>query len=142
MSQTVAHSGKARASDPQVAKSVTDAPLSTDQMAEQLRTALSHMAGGEQAPAPPNGAPVGAAAVVMHAKRELSLISGLEADRVSSVINEPDGWHVTVDLIELSRIPHSTDVIAAYDAVFAPDGTLQSYHRRRRYLRDQMTEDE
>lgn len=142
MSQTAAHTTKARGPDPQVAKPIPDGPSSVDQMAEQLRVTLSHMAVGEPAPVPIRAAPIGAAAVVVHAKRELSLISGLEADRVSSVVSEPDGWHVTVDLIELRRIPPSTDVIAAYDAVFTPDGTLQSYHRRRRYLRDQISEDE
>jgi len=111
-------------------------------MAERLRATLSHMAVGEPASIPFRAAPIGAAAVVVHAMRELSQISGLEADRVSSVLSEPDGWHVTVDLIELRRIPPSTDVIAAYDAVFSPDGALLSYHRRRRYLRDQMSEDE
>jgi len=141
MSQTAAHTIKTRGPDPQVAKSITDGPSSTDHMAEQLRATLSHMAVGEPASVPNRAAPIGAAAVVVHAKRELSLINGLEADRVSSVVNEPDGWHVTVDLIELKRIPPSTDVIAAYDAVFALDGTLVSYHRSRRYLRDQMSED-
>lgn len=137
MSQPAAHIKKTR-----VAKPILEGTSSVDQMAEQLRVTLSHMAGEEPAPVPIKIGPIGAAAVVVHAKRELSLISGLEADRVSSVISEPDGWHVTVDLIELRRIPPSTDVIAAYDAVFAPDGTLQSYHRSRRYLRDQMSEDE
>jgi hypothetical protein len=110
-------------------------------MAEQLRATLSHMAGGSPAPATATAKPISAADVVVHALKELSRVSGLPGDHVSSVACEPDGWHVTVDLIELRRIPASTDVIAAYDALFAPDGSLVSYHRRRRYFRDQMTEE-
>lgn len=143
MSRREARSTKVRNREPQeIIHSSRPDSLDTDEMAERLRSTLADMARGEPSPTIVKTAPVGAAAVVLLAKRELSLITGLEADRVSSVINEPDGWHVTVDLIELSRIPHSTDVIAAYDAVFSPEGTLLSYHRSRRYLRDQMSEDE
>ena len=67
-------------------------------------------------------------------------ITGLDADRVSSVLHTPDGWQVTVDLVELRRIPAATDVIAAYEALLGPTGMLLSYRRTRRYLRDQMFE--
>ncbi len=132
--------------DPRVAQSNPAGPASTDQpvdqMAEQLRAKLSQMAAGDLTPVPTTAKPMKAADVVVHAMKELAHISGLDADHVSSVACEPDGWHVTVDLIELKRIPASTDVIAAYDALFSPDGSLLSYHRRRRYFRDQMTEDQ
>lgn len=150
MSQRAERTAKVHRPEPQVTKSRrtdslaidgTSGPLAADKMAAQLRATLADMAGSDTAPVARRAAPIGAAAVVVLAKEELSRINGLEADRVSSVVNEPDGWHVTVELIELKRIPPSTDVIAAYDAVFAPDGALVSYHRSRRYLRDQMSED-
>ena len=84
---------------------------------------------------------VGAAAVARHAKAELENITGLDADRVSAVEQMPDGWHVTVDLVELRRIPAATDAIAAYEATFGPTGVLLSYHRTRRYMRDQMLDE-
>jgi hypothetical protein len=87
------------------------------------------------------GETAGAAAVAKHAKAELESITGLDADHVSAVLQEPDGWHVTVDLVELRRIPASTDVLAAYEAVLGPTGILLSYHRTRRYFRDQMLEE-
>ncbi|MGD0023966.1 MAG: gas vesicle protein GvpO, partial [Xanthobacteraceae bacterium] len=67
--------------------------------------------------------------------------TGLDADHVSAVVHKPDGWHVTVDLVELRRIPAATDVLAAYEALLGPTGTLLSYHRTRRYFRDQMLEE-
>ena len=142
MSQRAARTAKVHLPDPQVSELGPTDPSSTDQMAERLRATLAHMGAGDLAPVTIRAAPVSAADVVVLARDELSRINGLEADRVSSVVSEPDGWHVTVDLIELKRIPPSTDVIAAYDAVFALDGSLLSYHRSRRYLRDQMSEDE
>ena len=83
-----------------------------------------------------------AAEIATRAKTGLSRITGLAADHVSAVRNDADGWHVTVDLIELKRIPASTDVLAAYQAVFAPTGSLLSYRRTRRYFRDQMMEEQ
>ena len=83
----------------------------------------------------------GAAAIAQHAKAELQGITGLDADHVSAVMHKPDGWHVTVDLVELRRIPAATDVLAAYEAVLGPTGTLLSYQRTRRYFRDQMLEE-
>ncbi|MCZ7596148.1 gas vesicle protein GvpO [Hyphomicrobium sp.] len=142
MSQSAARTTKGHGPEAQVAQSNPAGPPSTDQMAEQLRAKHSHMVAGDPAPVPATAKPMRAAEVVVQAMKELAHISGLQADHVSSVACEPDGWHVTVDLIELKRIPASTDVIAAYDAVFAPDGSLLSYHRRRRYFRDQMTEDQ
>ena len=82
-----------------------------------------------------------AAAVAQRAKAELEAITGLDADHVSAVQQEPDGWHVVVDLVELRRIPAATDVLAAYEAVLGPTGLLLSYRRTRRYFRDQMIEE-
>jgi hypothetical protein len=140
MSPRAAHAArKAHRREPGGSPAVPPAPAATEEMAKQLRQTLSQMDPPRVAAAPPKS--MRASDMVVHAMKELAHISGLEADHVSSVECEPDGWHVTVDLIELRRIPASTDVIAAYDAVFAPDGSLLSYHRRRRYFRDQMTEE-
>jgi len=95
--------------------------------------------------APPIGRRKGetasAAVIALRAKAELQAITGLDVDHVSAVANMPDGWHVTVDLVELRRIPASTDVLAAYEAVLGPTGVLLSYHRTRRYFRDQTIEE-
>ena len=87
------------------------------------------------------GEVAGAAAIAQQAKAELQSITGLDIDHVSAVVHREDGWHVTVDLVELRRIPSATDVLAAYEAVLGPTGVLLSYHRLRRYMRDQMIED-
>jgi hypothetical protein len=142
MSQRAAHTTKGHEPEPRVAQSGPADPSSTDEMADQLRAKLSHMGAGEATPVPTTVKPMDAADVVVHATEVLARVSGLEADHVSAVACEPDGWHVTVDLIELKRIPASNDVIAAYEALFAPDGSLLSYRRRRRYYRAQMMEEQ
>jgi len=120
------------------AASESAAALGTQALAaaEIARAQLSRIAGLDtgQAAAPT----LGTFDIVERAKAELSRITGQATDHVSGVRNEADGWHVTVDLIELKRIPASTDVLAVYEAVYTPAGSLLSYQRTRRYYRDQM----
>lgn len=105
------------------------------------RAELSRISGLVARDGPAKGEAIGAGEIAKRAKGELAQITGLDADHVSAVTNGPDGWHVTVDLIELRRIPASTDVLAAYEAVFSSTGVLLTYQRRRRYFRDQMMEE-
>lgn len=75
-------------------------------------------------------------------RRELPQLLGHPVDAVLGL--EPDdgkGWNVTVQVVELSRIPHSTDVLGAYQVTLDKDGELQAYKRRRRYYRNQADED-
>ena len=51
------------------------------------------------------------------------------------------GWLVTVQVIELERIPRSTDILGAYAVELDSDGELIGYRRRRRYHRSQADED-
>jgi hypothetical protein len=75
-------------------------------------------------------------------RRELPELLGHPVDAVLGL--EPDdskGWSVTVQVVELSRIPHSTDVLGTYQVTLDKDGELQAYKRRRRYYRNQADED-
>ena len=75
-------------------------------------------------------------------RRELPELLGHPVDAVLGL--EPEdgkGWQVTVQVVELSRIPHSTDVLGAYEVTLDKEGELQAYKRRRRYYRNQADED-
>jgi len=54
---------------------------------------------------------------------------------------EEDGWMVTVQVVELERIPHSTDVLGVYQVELDDEGELVGYRRQRRYHRSQSDED-
>jgi hypothetical protein len=45
---------------------------------------------------------------------------------------------VGVEVVEVSRIPDSADILAVYEARLDADGDLVSYRRVRRYARGQM----
>ena len=78
-------------------------------------------------------------------KRVRSELPGLLGHPVDAVLGvEPgdsNGWKVTVQVVELSRIPQSTDVLGAYRVMLDDDGEMVGYGRRRRYSRSQADED-
>ncbi len=78
--------------------------------------------------------------IAQAAKECLVELTGLTPDTVSGMTKDEEGWHVNVDMIELSRIPQSADVLATYEAVLDADGNLVRYQRTRRYHRSQVTE--
>jgi hypothetical protein len=80
---------------------------------------------------------VSAAEATREAGKQIEALVGLKVDSVSSVARAETGWDVVVNVVELSRIPHSTDVLAAYHVNLDAEGNLQSYSRSLRYLRDE-----
>jgi hypothetical protein len=54
---------------------------------------------------------------------------------------EDDGWMVTVQVLELERVPRSTDLLGAYLVELDADGELMGYTRQRRFHRSQADED-
>ena len=79
---------------------------------------------------------------VEHVRDEFPSLLGRPIESVLGVERqENDGWQVTVQVIELERIPRSTDVLGAYAVSLDDDGELTGYRRRRRYNRSQADED-
>lgn len=58
-------------------------------------------------------------------------------DPLGAVSAEPieDGWLVGVEIVELPRIPSTSDIVALYEAEIDLAGNLLSYRRIRRYAR-------
>jgi Gas vesicle synthesis protein GvpO len=77
------------------------------------------------------------AKLAQRARQELSEITGLEPESVTSLERGEDGWLVTVELLELSRIPDTDDILGSYEAELDESGELLAYRRLRRYPRSQ-----
>jgi hypothetical protein len=76
------------------------------------------------------------AQVADRAREQLADITGCEAQGVSELSRDEDGgWTVTVELLELSRVPPSDDLLGSYRAQFDQRGELLGYERLRRYAR-------
>jgi Gas vesicle synthesis protein GvpO len=70
----------------------------------------------------------------------LSTIADLtrfEPESVTALEWDGESWHASVDVLELERIPNTTDVLATYDAQLDDEGTLLGYKRKRRFIRGQ-----
>jgi len=73
---------------------------------------------------------------VERAKELLNALSGRECEAVSSLTRNGDGWRVRVEVVELERIPQSTDILASYEVELDGDGELKNYDRVARYYRN------
>jgi len=54
----------------------------------------------------------------------------------------PGGWKIGLEVLEVSRVPASTDVLATYEVTVDNDGDLVSYSRTRRYYRSQAASED
>jgi hypothetical protein len=78
---------------------------------------------------------VSAGQVALEATRQLLELTGKAAEGVTSLQRTDDGWQVQVEVVEVRRIPDTTDVLAIYELEVDEQGALQGYHRLRRYAR-------
>lgn len=80
------------------------------------------------------------AELVRAAARTLAELTGRQPENVLGLHRDDDGWKVTLEVVELHRIPQATDVLGCYVVTVDEDGELVSYERQRRYLRSQTEE--
>ena len=80
------------------------------------------------------------AKVAEHAVRQLGELTSKEVEGVTALQRTDDGWQVELEVLELRRIPSTTDVLGTYQVGLDASGELQEYRRLGRYVRGQ-TED-
>ncbi len=74
-------------------------------------------------------------AVAAGAAQQLLELTGREAEGVTGLERTDDGWRVEVEVVEVRRIPDTTDVLALYEVTLDDEGELEGYRRLRRYGR-------
>lgn len=83
-----------------------------------------------------------ASEAIERVRRDLPPLLGHPVEAVLGVeAADSKGWNVTVQVVEMGRIPPTTDVLGAYDVTLDQNGELQAYKRKRRYYRNQADED-
>jgi hypothetical protein len=96
-----------------------------------------------EAPAEPEPEPVRPAKagelreIAEQARQLLAELRGVDAEAVSGLTRSAEGWVVTLEVVELRRIPESTDVLATYEVELDERGRLLRYQRCGRYHRSQ-----
>jgi hypothetical protein len=67
-------------------------------------------------------------------------LTGYTPEAVTGLEWDGEFWQVTVDALELSRIPNTTDVLASYVVQLDESGTLRGFKRARRFQRGHASE--
>jgi hypothetical protein len=68
-------------------------------------------------------------------------LTGYQPEAVTALEWDGEFWQVTVDVLELSRIPNTTDLLGSYVVKLDDGGTLRAYKRTRRFQRGQPSEE-
>jgi len=76
-----------------------------------------------------------ASMIAASAARQLLELTGKQAEGVTGLERFEEGWIVQVEVVEVRRIPDTTDVLALYEVEVDPDGEMVGYRRVRRYTR-------
>jgi hypothetical protein len=72
------------------------------------------------------------------ARRQVSAMTGLQSGTVTGVDRAGDDrWVVTVEVVELERIPSTMDVMGTFEVTLSEDGEVIGLHRRGRHRRSQ-----
>jgi hypothetical protein len=79
--------------------------------------------------------------VAATARQALLEVTGRRAESVTGLERTDDGWTVEVEVMELERIPRTTDVMAIYEVMLDDDGELQGCRRVHRYVRGSAGDD-
>lgn len=73
------------------------------------------------------------------AVRQLGSLTRHTIEGISGLAREGAEWRVDVEVLEVSRVPPSTDVLATYAVWLDSDGELVSYERVERFVRGQAS---
>jgi hypothetical protein len=84
--------------------------------------------------------------IAREARKQLAELIGRQPEGILGVerVDSDDGdggWRVTLEVLELERVPNSTDLLGCYVAHVDDEGDLLEYQRLRRYQRGQPDED-
>jgi hypothetical protein len=88
-----------------------------------------------------NGKKPSASRIAILAARCLAELTGRQPEGITGLQRTDDGWTVTVEALELHRVPETTDVLASYEVEVDTSGDLLGYRRVRRYVRGTPGED-
>jgi hypothetical protein len=63
-------------------------------------------------------------------------LTGHAVESFSGLAREEQGWRLGMEVVEVSRVPSTTDVLASYEVVLTEEGELVDFRRAGRYYRN------
>ena len=79
--------------------------------------------------------------LTLAAKETISELTGHKAESVTGMEWDGEAWEITVEVLELRRVPNTTDVLATYAVKVNDEGRMLGYKRERRFVRGQAEGD-
>jgi hypothetical protein len=77
----------------------------------------------------------------MEAVRQLQQLVGRPVESVTGIEKNGAEWKLSVEVLELERVPNTTDLLGKYDVTVDQNGDLTGARRTRRYARAEAGED-
>ena len=75
--------------------------------------------------------------LTLAAKATIAKLTGHKAESVTGMQWDGEAWEIAVEVLELERVPNTTDVLATYAVKVDDEGRLLGYNRERRFIRGQ-----
>jgi hypothetical protein len=79
--------------------------------------------------------------VALQAASQLQELTGRQVEGVTGLQRTDEGWQVQVEVVEVRRIPDTTDMLALYLVDTDDGGAMVGYRRVRRYVRGASVEE-
>ena len=79
--------------------------------------------------------------MVAEAVGQLQELIGRPVESVTGMEKDGSKWTVKVEVLELERVPNTTDVLGIYEVTLDKNGDLIGAQRTRRYYRSEAGED-
>jgi len=76
------------------------------------------------------------------AKRQLAEVTGFKPVAAVGSYRDAKGWHVSVDMLEMARLPDSTDLLGTYEVDLDEEGSMVKFEKKRTHLRGVPYEEE
>ena len=95
-------------------------------------------AGGDANPPPRGtGRRLGGPRAAALAQQQVEELIRRPVEGLSGLARQRDGWAVMLEVVELERVPPTTDILATYRVHLDDEGELMGYERVHRYYRNQ-----
>jgi hypothetical protein len=78
--------------------------------------------------------------IAIGAVEQAQELIGRPIESITGIEKDGDGWTVTVEVLELERVPTTTDVLGKYEVTVDRNGELTGAQRTRRYPRAEAGE--
>src|SRR5438270_14001339 len=82
-----------------------------------------------------------AIALAQAALTTVAQLTGHPPEAATGLEWDGETWTVTVEVLELSRVPSTTDVLGSYQVRLDPQGALRGYKRVRRFSRGESRDE-